>query len=120
MSSPSYRDEKAVVDYFVTRLEERLAGRHETETLNTLPSDHCQLGVLVPWSIDPNAADPMDAEDEADESTGDPSASDDQQKGKPENDGQVPAALSSTPASEPFSAIEEAARRPPSFPAGSR
>jgi hypothetical protein len=57
----SYQDEKRLLDYLVQRLEERLAGRHETEILRTHPDDHCQLGVLAPWTQE------LDAEEQPDE-----------------------------------------------------
>ena len=50
MPTSPYFDEKRLVDYLTDRLEERLAGRHQTDILRTPPTDHCQLAVLVPWS----------------------------------------------------------------------
>ena len=44
----TYRDELALVRHLVDALEWRLAGRHETRVLRTIPSDHCHLGVLGP------------------------------------------------------------------------
>ena len=52
MANPSYRDEKRLVEFLIGRLEERLSGRDEPVTLKVPPSDHCQLGVLAPWSVE--------------------------------------------------------------------
>lgn len=54
MPTTKYSDEKRLSDYLLSRLENRLAGRHEAEVLRTQPSDHCQLGVLSPWSVQPD------------------------------------------------------------------
>lgn len=55
-----YRDELALVDHLVERLEFRLAGRDTKRLVNRLPVDECHLGVLVPWRNpeDPDAVDP--------------------------------------------------------------
>jgi hypothetical protein len=52
MAGPSYRDEKRLVEFLLGRLEDRLSGRDEPVTLKVPPSDHCQLGVLAPWSVE--------------------------------------------------------------------
>ncbi len=114
---PSYRDEKALVEYLLARLEERLAGRHEQEILKTSPSDHCQLGVLVPWTGDPTEPESTEGDDDLAESASgtDPAASQRSARSRP-----GPAQKreekeeSGTGSVEPFSRPEEAGRRPPS------
>jgi len=111
---PSYDDELAVVNYLMNRLEERLSGRHQNEILHRLPTDYCQLGVLVPWS--------RSAEDSEDQSG---EIGDELSSKEPNPDRDVPPATKSgsrptsedggaTPAIEPLSTIEDMSRRPPS------
>jgi len=61
-----YRHEKAMVDFFVNLLEERLAGRHKDRIINQVPVDCCHLGVLGPWR---RQVDEVDPQEEAEEST---------------------------------------------------
>jgi hypothetical protein len=110
MSAPSYRDEKRLLDYLIQRLEDRLAGRHETEILRTHPDDHCQLGVLAPWTQD------LDTEEQPEEIISEEDRAD-----PPPRPASVPAppagtapTAERTPAVEPFSVREDAGRRPPS------
>ena len=63
----SYRDEEALVRYLVAYLERKLAGRHESRILRTIPSDHCHLGVLGPRDplvVQPDPLEPGDEEQE--------------------------------------------------------
>ncbi len=109
----TYRDEKRLVDYLLVRLEERLGGRHEREILKIQPSDHCQLGILAPWSEDQEVGDqPEEVSDEPlnypvgtkpDARVIDPT--------KPTKETKVSEETSSV---EPFSGREDAGRRPPS------
>lgn len=110
MPAPSYRDEKRLVDYLVQRLEDRLAGRHETEILRTHPDDHCQLGVLAPWTQE------LDAEEQPEEIIVEEARAD-----LPPRPASAPAPAGGTapgteraPGVEPFSVREDAGRRPPS------
>ncbi|MBE0448465.1 MAG: hypothetical protein IBX64_10295 [Actinobacteria bacterium] len=91
-------------------------GRHETEILYKLPSDHCQLGVLVPWSLDPDVLDdvPEDVEEIEEEilqvgSEPRSGTATESSGGEKEVESQE-----ETTTVEPFSVIEEATRRPPS------
>lgn len=59
----SYRDERELVRHFVRVLEERLAGRREQRIVNTVPGDHCHLGVLGPWSPDIEQPEPLELEE---------------------------------------------------------
>ena len=45
----SYKDQIALVEYLLKRLESRLSGREEPEILDRLPYDKYHLGVLGPW-----------------------------------------------------------------------
>jgi len=113
---PSYRDELAVVDYLINQLEDKLAGRHEVEFLRTLPSDHCQLGVLAPRDPNVEHADPPEPGDAAESMTAKeigendtPSSSGNSAKGAtPEQ------LINGSGDVEPYSRIDEPARRPPS------
>ena len=110
----SYQDEKRLLDYLVRRLEDRLAGRHETEILRTQPSDHCQLGVLSPWTHEPELEEQPDGilldEARADRPDTVPRARPVPAQGAVPNevDPELP------PPVEPFAVREDAARRPPS------
>jgi len=110
MPRPTYNDEKRLLDYLVQRLEDRLAGRHEIDILRTHPDDHCQLGVLAPWTQE------LDAEEQPDESTDEEAHAD----SPPRLTGSVPvtpaneATEGERPVAEPFSVREDAGRRPPS------
>jgi len=46
--SPQYRDQMAMTDYLIQRLENGLAGRDETDCFDKLPADRYHLGVLAP------------------------------------------------------------------------
>lgn len=113
----SYRDERSIVRYLLARLEERLAGRHEQEILKTSPSDHCQLGVLVPWTGDPSESDLTEGDDEA---AGPESSTAPTQSHQAAHSGPKPKKKvgereePGTESVEPFSRPEEASRRPPS------
>ncbi|MDI1336126.1 MAG: hypothetical protein PSU94_08095 [Lacunisphaera sp.] len=110
MPAPSYRDEKRLLDYLVQRLEDRLAGRHETEILRTHPDDHCQLGVLAPWTQE------LDAEEQPDEIIVEEARADLPPRPAPAAAppaGSAPA-TGRFAAVEPFSVREDAGRRPPS------
>jgi hypothetical protein len=119
MPSINYQDEKRLLDYFLRRLEDRLAGRQETDVLRTQPSDHCQLGVLAPWSRQ------LEVEEQPDELVGESATT------EPESAARaivpaIPGAPNSAPEPnsetdseraqpvEPFSVREDAGRRPPS------
>jgi hypothetical protein len=105
----TYGDEKRLLDYLVQRLEERLAGRHEMEILRTHPDDHCQLGVLAPWTQE------IDAEEQPEEIVVEETRAD-----MPAQPVAAPPPVAATaagepnPAAEPFSSREDAGRRPPS------
>jgi len=108
-----YQDEKRLLDYLVQRLEDRLAGRHETEILRTQPSDHCQLGVLSPWTHEP------ELEEQPDEILVDEARADRPDPVRPLRPAAVQAAPNEAdpelpPPVEPFAVREDAARRPPS------
>src|SRR4051812_3457920 len=60
-----YQDELALVSYLVNSLERRLAGRHETRILRTIPSDHCHLGVLGPRDPHVTEPEPLEIEEGA-------------------------------------------------------
>ncbi|WP_158633653.1 helicase-related protein [Tautonia sociabilis] len=56
--------------YLVNDLERKLAGRHEPRFLRIVPSDHCHLGVLGPRDpnvVQPDALDPADEDEAANE-----------------------------------------------------
>lgn len=74
MPDISYRDQVAITEYFLQRLETRLAGRNEPECLDQLPGDRYHLGVLAPWR---NTGDVMSQPDEIAEGAGEPSDADD-------------------------------------------
>ncbi|ACB74472.1 helicase-related protein [Opitutus terrae] len=114
-----YADEKRLLDYLVQRLEDRLAGRHETEILRTQPSDHCQLGVLAPWTAEADLEEqpeevvvPEARADLPDVARPAPRAA------RPARGAPAPAAVEGEaepePPVEPFALREDAARRPPS------
>lgn len=50
--SVSYRNQVAITDYLIERLEIGLSGRGEIECLGQLPTDRYQLGVLAPRQFD--------------------------------------------------------------------
>lgn len=112
--APSYRDEEATVDYLLRRLENRLGGRDQYEILNTLPSDHCQLGVLVPWSIDPTASTDTSPDSDEDNSLESTTAATSETGKETSNGRQTEVRTSATAILEPFSTVDEAYRRPPS------
>lgn len=70
----SYRDEEALVRYLVADLERKLAGRHESRILRTIPSDHCHLGVLGPRDPLVVQPDPLEPGDDEQEPTAHPPA----------------------------------------------
>ena len=114
MPAPSYRDEKRLLEYLVQRLEDRLAGRNETEILRTHPDDHCQLGVLAPWTQELELEEQPEELDLRDERTDLPS--------KTNRAPGIAVPQAATPGGdsdrtlpiEPFSSREDAGRRPPS------
>jgi hypothetical protein len=112
----SYRDERSLVQYLLARLEERLAGRREQEILKTSPSDHRQLGVLVPWAGDPAEPELTEGDNDATEpvvsTSPTPSLRSARSANKPATK-EEKADESGTGLVEPFSRPEEA-RRPPS------
>lgn len=111
----SYHDEKLLLDHLVQRLEDRLAGRNEPEIVRTQPSDHCQLGVLAPWTAEPELEEQPDAatieELRAENRVAIPAT-------RPAARLAVPAAIDADPEQVPtveaFALREDAARRPPS------
>ncbi|MFZ5898176.1 MAG: helicase C-terminal domain-containing protein [Bacillota bacterium] len=60
-----YYGEKAMVDFFVKLLEDRLAGRHEKRIVNRVPVDHCHLGVLGPWRRQVDEVDLLEDDEES-------------------------------------------------------
>lgn len=117
MADPSYRDEKRLVEFLIGRLEERLSGRDEPVTLKVPPSDHCQLGVLAPWSVEHELDDqpPEELEEEVAPGIETPPVAErspqpalTEESVKADHDSEDRRQL------EPFSSREDAGRRPPS------
>src|ERR1043166_6915371 len=113
MKSLSYRDERRLLDFLVAKLEDGLSGRTESVVLKVPPTDHCQLGVLAPWSVEQELEDQPAKEANGVGSAQAPSReiSSSQSDGAAKRD---PRTLDELPSLEPFSSRDDAGRRPPS------